>query len=128
MVLCIKKKPHGAATTLVCQGNLCLMESLRFTGLGFLGILGLGFPSTLPEGSQGLVDLETENTLCFLIGPQEQGVVEPGQGGGGWANLVRMHGLPQGRTDPRLTATDLWPQSRRRLHAHSTCSFQRPRT
>ena len=68
-----QKNPQttGAAATLVCQGSLRVMESLRFTGLGFLGIPGLGFPSTLPEGSQGLVDLETENTLCFLVGPQE---------------------------------------------------------
>lgn len=94
------KKTTGAAATLVCQGSLCVMESLYLAGLGFVGIPGLGFPSTLPQGSQRLVDLEMENTLCSLVGPQEQGVVEPGQGGAGWANLIRLHGLPQGRTDP----------------------------
>lgn len=62
----------------MCHGSVHMMESLHLTGLGFLGIPGLVFPSTLPEGSQGLVHLETENNLCFLVGPQKQGVVEPG--------------------------------------------------
>lgn len=63
------KKNNPTTGTAVCARARCMWwKAYVLQAWDFLGIPGLGFPSTLPEGSQGLVDLKTENTLCSLVG------------------------------------------------------------
>lgn len=66
--------PGGVPGLFGCEGKPTLCR------LGICGnSLGIcGNSKHLPQGSHGLVDLEMENTLCSLVGPQKQGVVEVG--------------------------------------------------
>lgn len=98
-------------------------ESLRLTGLGFLGIPGLGFPRTLHSVSS------LKEKYFVLPGWSIETSSSSDKIRRSWrVNLQGQVAWPcKERADTWLTNTDLQPQSTRHSHIPWTCSSGLPR-